>query len=527
MKRLIVLLLFLLTAAPVHAAGPVNSDEPSSGRYVADLGFRADADGFAFRNYGKSQNTDLTADDVRRLFGDQVCANTAKGKCALTPAAKEWMVEVNKAMEGGHCDGLASLSLLMYLDRVKASSFGADKTHSLALAGNEKLQREIAYYWATQTTVPTITSIIGDKTPNQIVDLLVDSFKPGKGASDAYVLSIRKRQAPFAGHAIVPYAVEDRGNGIAWIMVYDNNWPNAARHVEVDRNANTWQYFASTNPNQASSLYEGDARTFNIRLKPTAPRLLQQACPFCAGSTHNLNELWLDGSGHLILTDGQGNRTGIVGGQLLEEIPGVVYSFAESGEAWDDDDDPVYYVPTGLAFTVIVDGTGLTDADDVDVNLIGPGYDMSVEGIHLEPGQKDTLTLAPGKTGGSVSYETRSDESPSIVLGLETSGADYAFTVEGAQMKGGGTITVSLDGVKEQLKIAVIGTKAPGSYYVEMVRTDDDDELTFSKDAIELAPGDSAYLEFGSWTKDRTTVPLGVDKGSKGAIDRTVQLTED
>jgi hypothetical protein len=527
MKRLIVLLLFLLTAAPVHAAGPINSDEPSSGRYVADLGFRADADGFSFRNYGKPPNVDLTAEDVRRLFGDQVCANTAKGRCTLTPAAKAWMTEVNEAMEGGHCDGLASLSLLMYLDRVKASGFGADRTHALSLPGNEKLQREIAYYWATQTTVPTITSIIRDRTPNQLLDLLIDSFQPGKAASDAYVLSIRKRQAPFAGHAIVPYAVEDRGGGIFWIMVYDNNWPNAARHVEVDRNANTWQYFASTNPSQATSLYEGDARTFNMRLKPTSPRLLQQACPFCAGSSYNLNELWLDGGGHLVLTDGQGRRTGIVGGQLLEEIPDVSYSFADSAESWEDDDDPVYYVPVGLAFTVTVDGTSLRQAEDVDVNLIGPGYDMSVEAIHLEPGQRDTLTLAPGPDGGSVSYETKYDESPSIVLGLETSGADYSFTVEGAQMKGGGTITVSLDGLKERLKIAVVGTKAPGSYYVEMTRTDDDDELTFSKDAVELAPGDSAYLDFGSWTTDRSTVPLGIDKGSKGSIDRTVQLTED
>ena len=46
----------------------------------------------------------------------------------------------------------------------------------------------------------------------------------------------------------------------------------------------------------------------------------------------NVNELWIDGGGHLVLTDGQGNRTGIVGGELLEEIPGVTYSFAESGE---------------------------------------------------------------------------------------------------------------------------------------------------------------------------------------------------
>ena len=37
----------------------------------------------------------------------------------LTPAAKGWMAEVNKAMSGGHCMGMAELSLMMYIGKIK------------------------------------------------------------------------------------------------------------------------------------------------------------------------------------------------------------------------------------------------------------------------------------------------------------------------------------------------------------------------------------------------------------------------
>src|SRR5437762_12557370 len=115
------------TASALAQQSP--SDAPSSGTYVADLGFRPSSDGFSFENYGDDiAVTNLTADDLRRLFGDEVCDRVNNGKCSLSPAAKEWMSDVNKGMAGGHCEGLAALSLLMYLGKVQPSTFGASST---------------------------------------------------------------------------------------------------------------------------------------------------------------------------------------------------------------------------------------------------------------------------------------------------------------------------------------------------------------------------------------------------------------
>src|SRR5690242_13981562 len=75
---------------------------------VADSGFRPQADGFRFQNYGEvlasgAQPTDLTPADVRQVFGDAVCADAATGRCDLIPEAEMWMHSMNQQMADGHC----------------------------------------------------------------------------------------------------------------------------------------------------------------------------------------------------------------------------------------------------------------------------------------------------------------------------------------------------------------------------------------------------------------------------------------
>src|SRR5262249_31753833 len=136
------------------AGAPGGGDASStSGNYVSDLGFRSDKNSFSFENYGDEiKATNLTAADLQRMFGDQVCASKQNGQCVLSPTGKSWMNQMNKGMAGGHCEGLAVLSLLMFVGKAKPSDFGANNIGDLDIDGNTKLQREIAYWFATQYT---------------------------------------------------------------------------------------------------------------------------------------------------------------------------------------------------------------------------------------------------------------------------------------------------------------------------------------------------------------------------------------
>jgi hypothetical protein len=532
-----VVLLLAQALGAALAPGPAAA-QSVDGKTVADLGFRPDKNGFSFENYGPPPQTDLTAADLRRMFGDAVCVDTAGGDCKLSPAGADWMKQMNKAMRGGHCEGMAALSLLLHSGRASAGAFGGGASAvDLKLGGNVALQREIAVWWSTQATLPTAGAEMRI-TPNEVVDLLVDSFT---SKSELFSMGIYKRGTPSAGHAITPYAVVDQGGGKVAIMVYDNNWPKQPRAVQVDRNANTWHYSAATNPSEPEGLYEGDAGTKSLTLTPTSVRLQPQACPFCdkvgtqsggkevkgnaaATPAQEYDEIWLEGDGHLMLTDAQGRRTGLVGGQLLLEIPGVVVDQQKAATTWTDDEDPFFFVPSGTGTTITIDGTGLKKPGVADVTVVGPGHALAVEEIHLAPGQKDTFIADTVK--GRLTYTTQAEESPTLTLDVNTATADYGFVAKGADLKGGGTITLALDTAKGQLGITLSGSKAPANFDVEMEVEDDDSDDFFSHSGVILAPGDTAYLVYGGW-KPGSGIPFAIDRLTDGTIDQTTVLSSE
>ena len=186
------------------------------------------------------------------MFGDQVCSRLDGDLCILTPPAEQWMEQINGAMAGGHCEGMAVLSLMMYTEQIPAADFGGTVASELDIS-DEFLQREIAYWWATQTVAPTYTSVIKG-TPMEILEIVQQMDVSG----ETYSIGIYKEDGS-GGHAITPFGVEDKGNGLYAILVYDNNYPGETRELFVDSRDNTWLYEASINPQVESELYTGNA----------------------------------------------------------------------------------------------------------------------------------------------------------------------------------------------------------------------------------------------------------------------------
>lgn len=511
------------------------------GKIIADSGFRPNVAGFGFQNYGNEINPqNLTSAELRRVYGDAVCAKPANsdGSCELTPPAQQEIDRVNAIMNGGHCEGMAVLSWLLYAQKETPADFGGDKTVGLAFDGNAKLQREIAYWWALQTTPAVRKSRVAtlqqakSPTPNGLTDLLVDAIN---NKTEAYTIAIFQREYK-NGHAITPYAVVDKGSDIYWIMVYDNNFPNEERHIEIDRKANTWKYYASINPSVPNSLYEGGADSFTFLLVPLSARFQQNACPFCAGGSSRTNGLASaatqyntiymtsadkDNQADLLITDDQGHKLGYQNGKFYHEIPNADYQPIVSADLWEDEQEPTYYVPTGISFTITIDGSSLKKEQVSSVVMIGPGYDIGVDDIKLSPGEKDTLTLSPD--GRKLTYTPSSSEAPDIVVGLEHTGADYSFLINGFDLDVGGAVNVDLDYDKGQLSVSTTGSKNPAVYGLEVNRIDATTDQSFFHDGVELEPGATALIDFGKWD-GKGDLTIEIDTGSDGKIDQT--LTE-
>ena len=536
LKRVLLLSVVVVLAFGVDGHNNHVLASPAYDTVLADSGFRPDKNGFGFENYGNdNQPLNLTPADVRTLFGDKVCASISGDTCTLIPPAQQWMDELNAGMNGGHCDGMASVSLFMYSGTLKPSDYGQDSIVALPFTKNDKLTRTIAYYFSEQTTAPTYTGLVMG-TPNEIVDKLVAAIT---SKSEQYVISLRKRDNT-GGHAITPYAVVDKGNDLVWIMVYDNNFPKVERHIEVNRKANTWQYIASTNPSEPAGLYEGDADTKTLRLKPMSLRLQPQICEFCATAAPSskaagfaqaatqYNEIMLDphqdnNEAELLITDDAGHKLGYQNGKFYDEIPGANSADTDSADLFKDNPSPVYRIPVGIKFTVTLDGSQITQDEMNDISMIGPGYDLAVEDIKVVAGESDTLTFSPD--GKQISYKPSAEEAPTIVLGIEHAGSDYEFSIKGADVQKGAAINVSQDYDAGKLAISTTDTQ-PITYGLSLNRIDTNAEASFSHDGLTLDPGATAYIDFGKWD-GKGDISIGIDQKSSGTVDKTETASND
>ncbi len=501
---------------------PVATSAP--GDVVYNLGFNPAENGFSFPNYGDDiPATNLTANELRRMFGDQVCSRLDGDDCTLTPPAEQWMEQINGSMAGGHCEGMAVLSMMMYTGQVSPSDFGGTVASDLDI-NDESLQREIAYWWTTQTVAPTSDSVVRG-TPMEIMETVEQMDASG----ETYTIGIYNERGE--GHAITPFGVEDKGDGLFAILVYDNNYPSQARELFVDSRDNSWTYETSINPEVQSDVWSGNAETQTLDLTPTSARLSAQDCPFCDGSgvaiaggkllapSVQFNEIFLDGEGHILITDDSGNRLGYVDGKIVNEIPNASYTSFRM-EASGNTPEPIYSIPSNLDVTITIDGSTLSSESLTDLVMIGSGFNIGVEGIYLEPGQVDTAYFYPSEQ--TISYETQADESPVIVVGVENpdAEADYYFEVQGADIQGGGTITVYLDTKAGDLLINAEKLNNEGNFDFYLTRITNELEEEFAAEGIALKEGATVYVNYAEWTDANPAgMYFGVDLDGDDVID--------
>ena len=429
------------------------------GELVADSGFRPEIDGFAFENYGNDQGpVNMGPAEVEDLFGEQVCLSGTGADCELVPAAKEWMNNQNEGMAGGHCQGFSVTALRMFNENLDQEDYGADTTAGLDIIGNEPLQSTIAEHFVYQFLPPIVESRVKG-TPSEIVETLSDALDSG---DELYTLGIYKPDLS-GGHAITPFAVEDKGGGKYAILVYDNNFPGVTRAVEVDANDETWSYVSGTNPGDLGQVYRGDADTKTLELDPTLPGEDLQPCPFCGGEAtaaegdskgsllpedEQYTEITLSGDPrnhpHLVFTDDDGRRTGVVGGRMLQEIPDVEVVKTYATQNWEGAPEPRFRLPEGADYTIGVDGTDLDKPAKTKVNLVGNGLVVEIEDIEIAPGQKDEMAL-PG--GYGITYQTNGEDgvAPNFFAGLVEDDAAYNFAASAVGLKKGSTLSLLVE----------------------------------------------------------------------------------
>ena len=510
----------------------------TTGSLAADSGFDVHKDGFSFENYGNDTGiSNLKANDMRRLFGDKVCTKITKNTCTLTSPARQWMKEINAAMDGGHCEGMSVTSLHMFHNIVDPNNFGAPTTNDLSFDGNTKLQEEIAYWWATQTTEPTISSTITGK-PSDVLKLISASLNQGKDASVFYDLGIYMADGS-GGHAVTPVSITDLGNGKYGLNIYDNNWPNELRTIKVDTKAEHWSYQASQNPKQADSLYSGDT----LEITPSNQRLVPQDCDFCStkGVKSSLNgttrkntfilrasskststkKIKASKKGSTLFVTPDGKRIGYLDGQIINEIAGAtVRVFKSAPSVWDNRGMPIITIPDGIAVTLNITSD---PAYEYHVSAFGDGKVVKVSNLSVSETKASELNF--GSTVKSVKIKSAVRTKSTIFVGDEANvkSKDTSTQFSNVEIPADGVANVTSDNTTDQYSI---GGSVIGNFGLAVVQSDSSGTAAFSNAAVKLLKGATASFSTSSVNKNGASLEIRVDQNGDGIIDEQKSLVD-
>ncbi|MDO9410463.1 hypothetical protein [Patulibacter sp.] len=532
--------LLLGGANPAKSSSAGVPDYRPTGKLVADNGLRPGVDGFGFANYGDDQDVqNLTPAAVEELFGPTVCASGTRATCELIPPARAWMHTENAAMAAGHCFGMAAAVAQFFGAELQPARYGGSTAPRLPLTHNAPLQRTLAQLSAMQE-LPSVRRDAVAGTPNQILDRLIAATRPG---GTPYVLGLFRPAG--GGHAVTPYAVEDRGDDRYAVLVYDNNFPGVTRAISFDRRANAWAFVAQDDPTDRAQRYSGSAAAANLALFPaTRPKGLLP-CPFCRtddtaakGSGPTATEIALEGDpenhSRLLITDARGRRTGWVRGRLVDEIPGAEVVRRLTGANWRQDGEPVYTIPAGVSFTVTMDGAALTAPVTERLEVIGPGDRVELAGVALRRGERVSARVAGDGSKVEMTIDPRHDESPILRVGIEGHPTSWDFTLKVHRLRGGSTLGLRLDREREELDIdtrKVVDTAEYdvelgtydlgfGRYDVRLDRLGEDGTTTFQHDDLKIPRGTFARLGYGGFDAKHRRLRLVEERGGRTSTER-------
>ncbi len=510
---------------------PAAAQEPE-GKIVAKLDFTPKPNGFGFPNWGGEEDSsnDLGAADMIDLFGAEgVCeSGSTPEDCQLTEPAQAWIAGQLKAMTAGHCEGMAVLSLRFlegkgFRGKDKPGSFqgGAESVFDLKLDG--ALRNYIAHYWVTQSIeeVSGPTREISRKSPAEVLDLLIQHLHDGK---DAVALGIYKFKEGrrVDGHAVTPYAVEDMGDDVFRMHIYDNNYPGETRYLTVNKKDNTWLYRTTTKPGEPEGEYKGDADTHTLELTPESLRdATPFTCPFCSGGDSSSGEekhhasrpiprrtqyvgFSMAGEGDMLITDDAGKRVGFdfKNNKFVDEISGSRVIFEKGG--LNKNIPPQIDLPLNNStkpYKIALSGKSLKRGVDADLDVEGPGFVIRFRDIKLDPGESLTMSATPD--GRELSFTASNDgQTPNVFITIESGRKHptYFFEIGGIKLSPGKTVTMRLDIEKQKLFFKDNDSKRD-AYDVLVTRINPDGTKNFYEHHdLEIAKKTDNYeMDFSKW----------------------------
>ncbi len=512
------------------AASSPESDLPlPEDSYLTD--FELDVDAFSFRNYGSSfPEGNLSITEIYEIFGEGVCLSVEGDTCVPSPGAQIWIDQMNDVMAQGHCLGFTVLAYDLFRKNISPERFQSQADETFGLPQGTAVMRTIAQRWSLQTT----TELLGATemgTPRDIVAKLYKLREPVD-------LGIFGRKG--GGHSMLAYGVENQGEGLYHILVYDNNWPDQKAFVEVDTTKNTWQYALSgENPAEVPAIWEGDKDTGTLIFIPLSAYDQPVTCPFCpevasasakpglamlqpATATSNFVMVAMKGEeGQLQVSTPEGGRLGSFENGLVNDVDGALAVKPRS--ALYNNNEPILFVPGGQPFSVqILPREGVVNGS-TSLRIFRPGATVAFDNLAIIPGQSNQITFSAD--GQQIGYIAGGGQSPTVQLAFAGGDANYLAVLSGMDLQGAQTLGLTVDGQGGGLTVESSGGDAQQAVLVISKSDSTGSSSQFASNSLPLLGDGAVRLAVQEW-QDNADLTITLDEGGDGVGEQTSSLTD-
>jgi hypothetical protein len=486
---------------------------------LQDIGFRPNANGFAFKNYAAID--DLTIAEMRRVFGDAaVCLTGSGATCVTDPLAEIWRDTINDKLHGlGVGEGLAVASLRFFRGDDRPTTFkpGANNAHALALTN--ELRKHVIAYNIRQFTNPVKAA---DATSRQAsLATTLAQLRAALAGKTPGTATLHVSQGGI-GQALAPFAIEDRAGGVTRVWVYDSNSPNSAGYVEINTQANTWNYAGGRSGNQIVT-WRGTGNTHTISVVPLATFAGVPSCPWCvaaptlASGISATGEVMIvhSGESHVLISNPQGQQIGFDNETFVNDIPNAYASPVIGGLGAKS--ELVYTVPAAATTTITVDGNSVSKEETSATIYLGPGFAGGTIDTAVQPGSSNQLIVNADMSEVALNSDTQ--HITTVVLGESGQTQGQQFVVGGLTLGQGDSVTTSVNQATQELVLN--NDHGPDQQFNLTVKLHDQSGTTvFINPDLSLDGGDTGHADYGSF--DGLTLPIGIDVGSNGSIDQTI-----
>ncbi len=494
------------------------------GTPIADSGFRPYPNGFSFLNFGPSlylnqrflgqpeplarngvpvKPININSRDMRLVFGDGVCVAgeelNPNGPCALTESALT-IVELSKEWsKTGRCYGFVTVAAGLFNGIISPAALRTGEVNTMTTLSSPT-QRALS-----RTVISQYFSATGTKQTSmaELIRTLSESLRSGR---TPYSLLMFGQPG---GHAVLPYAVLDRGNALFDIAIYDPNFPQQARALRVNVAANTWNYEGSALPGNSSLSWSSDGGPSSAMwLGDVASGLTKQECPFCLRSIDDTRVAFTPlrrenanafQAVQLLYPDGRP-----LDPSLYEIIP-VTNQVSEEFVS-----PPAIRVKGGIDFVVSFNGSDVLVPQPLTMTVIRPGEIRRVDLEDLAPQVRTQIRIGAQLPVAQVISEPV--KRVRIIQTLESNPSSYRFSSEVIPRRGSVNVTLR---VKPERKRAVLRNDSQDVQKVTLrlrSRTGEGDS-NFVVRGITLASGARFIVRFSKWEGPTGRPTLWLDDG--------------